>query len=59
MIGGGSFGTVIANITALNGHQVMFWMRSEELVEQVNSEHENSQYLPGYQLAHNLSLIHI
>ncbi|MDG2252006.1 MAG: 2-dehydropantoate 2-reductase N-terminal domain-containing protein, partial [Gammaproteobacteria bacterium] len=36
VIGGGSFGTVIANIIALNGHDVQFWMRSDEQVDQVN-----------------------
>ena len=50
VIGGGSFGTVIANIIALNGHDVRFWMRSEEMVSEVNTVHENSQYLPGYKL---------
>jgi len=48
VIGGGSFGTVIANITAENGCEVTFWMRSEELVADVNQYHENTQYLPGY-----------
>ena len=50
VIGGGSFGTVIANIIARNGHDVRFWMRSEEMVSEVNTVHENSQYLPGYKL---------
>jgi len=50
VIGGGSFGTVIANIIALNGHDVRFWMRSKEMVSEVNTAHENSQYLPGYKL---------
>ncbi|MEX0619230.1 MAG: NAD(P)H-dependent glycerol-3-phosphate dehydrogenase [Pseudohongiellaceae bacterium] len=50
VIGGGSFGTVIANIAAENGCDVRFWMRSEELAEQVNTLHENPQYLPGYPL---------
>ena len=50
VVGGGSFGTVIANIIALNGHDVRFWMRSEEMVNEVNATHENSQYLPGYKL---------
>ena len=50
VVGGGSFGTVIANIIALNGHNVRFWMRSEEMVNEVNATHENSQYLPGYKL---------
>ena len=51
VIGGGSFGTVVANIIALNGHDVQFWMRSGELVNQVNQLHENKQYLPGYALS--------
>ena len=50
VIGGGSFGTVIANITAQNGHDVRFWMRSEKLASEVNRQHENIQYLPGYKL---------
>ncbi len=50
VLGGGSFGTVIANIVAINGFDVRFWMRSEEAVEDVNRRHENGQYLPGYQL---------
>jgi glycerol-3-phosphate dehydrogenase (NAD(P)+) len=50
VIGGGSFGTVIANITAENGYEVSFWMRSESKAEQVNRTRENSQYLPNYQL---------
>ena len=50
VLGGGSFGTVIANIIAENGCDVYFWMRSESLAEQVNRERENTQYLPGYHL---------
>lgn len=58
VIGGGSFGTVIANITALNGHSVMFWMRSEELVKEVNAKHENPHYLPGYELSDRVVATH-
>jgi len=50
VIGGGSFGTVVANIIAQNGYDVRFWMRSGELVEEINEVHENRQYLPGYSL---------
>ncbi len=50
VLGGGSFGTVIANIVAENGYPVYFWMRSEQLAEQVNQTRENSKYLPGYKL---------
>ena len=54
VLGGGSFGTVIANIIGQNGYRVKFWMRSEALVEEVNTKHENSQYLPGYALHENV-----
>ncbi len=50
VIGGGSFGTVIANITAKNGCNVNFWMRSDELARSVNDLRENPQYLPGYEI---------
>lgn len=50
VLGGGSFGTVIANIVAENGFAVNFWMRSRDLVDQVNATRENPRYLPGYRL---------
>ena len=50
VIGGGSFGTVIANISAENGYDVSFWMRNKSQAKQVNRTHENSQYLPDYLL---------
>lgn len=50
VLGGGSFGTVIANIIADNGYAVNFWMRNEALAEEVNTCHENTQYLPGYRI---------
>lgn len=58
VLGGGSFGTVIANIIAENGYIVNFWMRSEALVAEVNQTHENSQYLPGYRLHDNVVAYH-
>ncbi len=54
VIGGGSFGTVIANIVARNGYPVRFWMRSAELAAAVNRDHENARYLPGYFLHENV-----
>lgn len=58
VIGGGSFGTVIANIVAQNGYDVSFWMRSEALAAEVNAQHENSQYLPGYKLNERVRATH-
>jgi hypothetical protein len=34
VLGGGSFGTAIANIIACNNHQTYLWMRSEEQAAQ-------------------------
>lgn len=50
VLGGGSFGTVIANIAAENGHEVFFWMRNQEMAVEINQNNENTQYLPGYLL---------
>lgn len=58
VIGGGSFGTVIANIIAQNGYDVSFWMRSESLAAEVNALHENVLYLPGYALSERVQATH-
>jgi glycerol-3-phosphate dehydrogenase (NAD(P)+) len=50
VLGGGSFGTVIANIIAANQHEVHLWMRNDERAELVNTSRENPTYLPGYVL---------
>lgn len=50
VLGGGSFGTALANILADNGHDVHFWMRDPAAVDDVRRNHENSKYLPGYKL---------
>ena len=48
VLGGGSFGTVIANIIANNGYLVKLWVRSEDLVSEINNDQLNNFYLPGY-----------
>ena len=55
VLGGGSFGTVIANIIASNGHQVRLWMRNAQRADQINRSHENTEYLPGFRLHENLT----
>src|SRR5690606_13877562 len=50
ILGGGSVGTVIANIIARNGYQVLHWMRDNEQVEMLNAKRENAVYLPGLML---------
>lgn len=50
VLGGGSFGTAIANILAENGFKVMQWMRSAKTIEQIKTTRENQRYLPGVKL---------
>lgn len=50
VLGGGSFGTVIANIIAGNGNRVRLWLRNRELAAAINEQRQNTAYLPGYQL---------
>jgi len=47
VIGGGSFGTVVANILADNGVEVRQWMRNVEVATAINERHEKPAYLPG------------
>src|SRR6478609_10112192 len=56
VLGGGSFGTAIANIIAHNNHKTFLWMRSEEHAAACQSLRENSPYLPGYRLADSLEV---
>ena len=54
VLGGGSFGTVIANIIAANGQDVTLWMRNNESAGILNKTRENPTYLPGYILHRGL-----
>ena len=54
VLGGGSFGTVIANIIACNGNPVRLWLRNEPRADAINRDRENREYLPGYALHANL-----
>lgn len=54
VLGGGSFGTALANIMANNGHQVSQWMRNEDQVEEINLTGLNSRYLPNAPLHREL-----
>ncbi len=54
VLGGGSFGTVLANMAAENGYNVSLWMRNQTLADTINTTRENSRYMPGYRLHPNL-----
>lgn len=54
VLGGGSFGTVIANLIGGKGVKVNLWMRNAQRAEEINRTRENSRYLPGRSLADSL-----
>ena len=54
IMGGGSFGTALANIAAENGHQVFQWMRNAEQAKEMLEDRENKRYLPGCKLHQNI-----
>lgn len=54
VLGGGSWGTTVAALTARNTN-VTIWARNEETVVEINEQNKNSTYLPDALLPKNLS----
>ena len=50
VIGSGSWGTALAVLLGKKGYSVRLWSRRVELAKRIESERENSQYLPGVRL---------
>ena len=50
IIGGGAWGTGIAQALARGGHKVEIWALEEDVVASINKEHENKRFLPGFKL---------
>lgn len=57
VLGGGSFGTAVANIAARNGCDTKLWIRDEATAQEINQTHVNKKYLPDYQLNQNLEVL--
>lgn len=56
VLGGGAWGTGLAQALARGGHSVVMWALEPEVKDSVNNEHENKRYLPGYKLSENLTV---
>jgi glycerol-3-phosphate dehydrogenase (NAD(P)+) len=50
IIGGGAWGTALAIVAREAGHSVILWAREQEVVETINSRHENEKFLAGIAL---------
>ena len=55
VLGGGSWGTVLAYLASLNGNQVNLWMRDNDLAETINNIRINKRYLPNLDLGKNIT----
>ena len=55
VLGGGSFGTVLANLAASNDHEVRLWVRDSDQALRINSEGVNASYHPELKLSKNIS----
>lgn len=51
VLGGGSFGTALANTIGFNDYPVNLWMRNQTRALEVQASRENTQYLPGFSLS--------
>ena len=51
VIGGGAWGTTLADLLARKGEVVTLWAREPEVVEGINRDHVNTVFLPGAPLA--------
>ncbi|MDQ2668106.1 MAG: NAD(P)-dependent glycerol-3-phosphate dehydrogenase [Gemmatimonadota bacterium] len=54
VLGGGAWGTALADILARNAHDVVLWALEPDVVTSVNGRHANDRFLSGFALAGNL-----
>ena len=50
VVGGGAWGTALAQTARLAGRNVLLWARSPTTVDEINRRHTNSAYLPNVAL---------
>ncbi|WP_321491109.1 NAD(P)H-dependent glycerol-3-phosphate dehydrogenase [uncultured Hyphomonas sp.] len=50
VIGGGAWGTAIAQMLTREGQDVLIWCRETDVAEAINTTHENTIFLPGVAL---------
>ena len=53
VLGAGSFGTTMAHLFTQNA-PTLLWCRRSEIADEINRDHRNERYLPGYAIAPEL-----
>ncbi|WP_409432865.1 NAD(P)H-dependent glycerol-3-phosphate dehydrogenase [Litorimonas sp. RW-G-Af-16] len=54
VLGGGAWGTALANLMAGHGHDTTIWCREDSCAHDINEHHENKDFLPRIALNKNL-----
>ncbi len=57
LLGGGSWGTTVASLTAKNT-PTKIWAKNTKTVDEINKHHRNEKYLPGAKLTESLVATH-
>ncbi len=55
IVGGGAWGTALAQTARLAGRNVVMWIRSSSVVDEINHLHTNAAHLPGVTLDQDLA----
>ena len=55
IIGGGAWGTALAQLLAADGAPVQLWAREADVVAAINGDHRNPAFLPGATLSSSLT----
>lgn len=54
ILGGGAWGTALANTAARAGREVILWAREQEVCDQITNSRENKKYLSGVLIEDNI-----
>lgn len=55
VIGGGAWGTALAQVVSAGGRETLLWALEPEVVESVNARRENAAFLPGVPLNESIA----
>lgn len=54
IIGAGAWGTALAQVLSAGQDELLLWAREPEVVDQINNQRENLNFLAGHQLRNNI-----
>jgi glycerol-3-phosphate dehydrogenase (NAD(P)+) len=58
VVGGGAWGTALAQVCARAGLETVLWAREREVADGINTAHENALFLPGVALDPSIHATH-